>query len=573
MTSEPGANASDEQNKSAASDGLASANADNSEAPVRKLAKTMLENELPQLPEVPQPLSTGTQSSESSADASPVKRVAKTQLELDRSSIEQAAVASASDTQNTIEKEGPSELPESQAPRKVPKTQLEISRPSLNKTKLEIERPDLSGITSDTTMDAPTSEPPTSELPTSEPPISEPPISEPLVSEPLVSESPRANVAKTMMEISLPAQSETAKQVTKVSKTMLDVRSLDAIGMAKALNTPPKPVVPVKVRKTLTQDNLLPDIDQINEALTLPASDYSATQPASARPAIPGDQQELPRTKARNTERFVAKTMLDHSVLSEQLVKSHEKEKMKAAYIAQEKANEPARDFHEVDSKKLAAPCAWTWNSTGSNKSRVQSCDKCQTQVYDFAGMEMPEAEALIFKQESKKKFTLYKRPDGKFMTSDCPVQAARKRNLVLLCVAGAIVMICAVAFFLLMPPPARPPVQADKSPSGSSRSGNPQGGSQPGTNNSVGDGSGSSSTIRPGADGKMHFEAGEQAPAPAAQTTNSSPSSFFVTVSGQQSANTNSNSGTSTTTTTSANPTATTTSTGQTDSQYWDSK
>ncbi len=112
----------------------------------------------------------------------------------------------------------------------------------------------------------------------------------------------------------------------------------------------------------------------------------------------------------------------------------------------------------------MASPCAWSWNGPSGNKGRVKACERCQTQVYDFSGMELPEAEALIYKQESKKRFTLFKRADGKFMTVDCPVQVQRKRNLVLLCVVGALVMISVVALMILMPP-AKPPVAKTQEP------------------------------------------------------------------------------------------------------------
>ncbi|CAN5246111.1 hypothetical protein BH10CYA1_BH10CYA1_09400 [soil metagenome] len=413
----------------------------------RKVAKTMLNGQIPQLPDAQEPPETTDEQDITKSS----KRVAKTKLEMNRPTPEQiveASDAAAAEQEQSI--------------RKVSKTQLEISGPDLTavqeaamtaanqapdnkrtvpKTQLEISRPDLSGI------DIPTK---TSQT----------------------NEGLLKKTSKTMMELSLPALSDTAMQVKKVSKTMLDVSSLDAIGMAKAIRQE-RANVPVTVRKTLTRDQALPKLADVNNALNAAAADAKTvvsssnieTSNSDVATTIKNEETlKKARKRTRGTERFVAKTMLDHSVLSEQVMKSHEKEKVKAAYIAQERASEPTNDFHEVDSNKIASACAWSWTGPSGNKGRVRACERCQTQVYDFGGMEMAEAEALIYKQESKKKFALYKRSDGKFMTTDCPVQVQRKRNLVLLCLVGALVMISAVALMLLMPP-APSPVSKPQAP------------------------------------------------------------------------------------------------------------
>ncbi|MBS1957148.1 MAG: hypothetical protein JST89_23360 [Cyanobacteria bacterium SZAS-4] len=449
MTSESGAGA-DEPDKQNSFD----ANPDGA-IKGRKVAKTMLNGQIPQIPEssVPPEATDEPDLTQSS------KRVAKTKLEMTRPTAEQ--IIAASDTA-AVEQE--------QSKRKVNKTMLEVSRPDLTavqeaaiaaanaapdskrtvpKTQIEVSRPDLSGI------DVPTKSSKTNE------------------------ELPK-KTPKTMMEMSLPAFSDTAKQVKKVSKTMLDVNSLDAIGMAKAIKKE-RANVPVKVRKTLTRDQDLPNLLDVNNALTAAAanehpvisgsdvdSDTVVSTPSRDVNQPPKNEKSLRKASRRTaggTERFVAKTMLDHSILSEQVMRSHEKEKVKAAYIAQERANEPVNAFHAVESDKMASPCAWSWEGPSGNRGRVRACERCQTQVYDFTGMDMADAEALIFKQESKKKFALYKRADGKFMTTDCPVQMQRKRNLILLCVVGALVMIIAVALMILMPPPPPPPAVSAPKP------------------------------------------------------------------------------------------------------------
>ncbi len=494
----------------------------------RKVAKTMLDGQIPQLPDTEEPPEITDEQDITKSS----KRIAKTKLEMNRPTAERIVAAS-----EAVAAE------QEQSTRKVSKTQLEISRPNLTaiqeaaiaaaneapdskrtvpKTQLEINRPDLSGI------DIPTKSSKTNE------------------------ELPK-KTSKTMMEMSLPAFSDTAKQVKKVSKTMLDVSSLDAIGMAKAIKQE-RANVPVKVRKTLTRDQALPNLADVNNALNPAAANANTVVSASnleADTVVSAPNRDVATTiknedtlkkakkRTRGTERFVAKTMLDHSVLSEQVMKSHEKEKVKAAYIAQERANDPVDDFHGVDSNKVASPCAWSWTGPSGNKGRVRACERCQTQVYDFSGMEMSEAEALIFKQESKKKFALYKRADGKFMTTDCPVQVQRKRNLVLLCVVGALVMISAVALMVLMPP-APAPVVKPKAPS----------------------------TVQ-----SKSNESADQQPAGS--------SDFFPAVVGEPTVHTTSpttpgtttqNPSTSTPTTSTDSTTTTTTATGDQDGKYWDS-
>ncbi|MBS1956986.1 MAG: hypothetical protein JST89_22545 [Cyanobacteria bacterium SZAS-4] len=210
-------------------------------------------------------------------------------------------------------------------------------------------------------------------------------------------------VQKTMLELSLPSDFLTAKKGRKVAKTLTEV-------------TPPNSV-----------------------------SQVSSNLDTTIKVSVP----------EHKIERYVAKTMLDHRVLSSALEKSAEKKKIRAAELALERANEPVKEFHQVDSKKMATPCSFTWAERSGD--RVRACSKCHTQVYDFTGMELDEAEALIFKQESIKKATLFKRADGKFMTKNCPLQARRKRNLLLLFVVGALVVLSAVAVLFMMPPQQEP--------------------------------------------------------------------------------------------------------------------
>ncbi len=250
-------------------------------------------------------------------------------------------------------------------------------------------------------------------------------------------------VGKTMLELLLPADFLAAKQGKRVPKTILDFDRLDASDVVKGL----KSQAAVRVSKSLTEVTPPISVSQV--------SDLDKTAKCAESSAL--DTKVKVSAPEHGSERYVAKTMLDHQVLSSALEKSAEKKKIRAAELALERSNEPVKEFHQVDSKKMATPCTFTWSESGG-KDRVRACSQCRAQVYDFTGMELDDAEALIFKQESLKKATLFKRADGKFMTKNCPLQAQRKRNLFLLCIFGALVMLSAVAVLIMMPPQPNPP-------------------------------------------------------------------------------------------------------------------
>lgn len=218
-------------------------------------------------------------------------------------------------------------------------------------------------------------------------------------------------VTKTLLDAPLP-ESENSQLEDNVSKTLLEA-PIPQTKEAKRTRS---------VAKTMLEANL-----PVNEQL----------EPDSQAHAEPARQ-------------FVAKTMLDHSVLLDTLNKYAERKSERAAEEAKERADQPAVEFHPVDSKKLAQACAWRWDDEHS-KDRFRYCANCQTQVYNFAGLELPEAEALVFKRENKRNPTLYKRADGKFMTRDCPVQVSRKKRIVLFSIAGASVFLVFVTLAIVV--------------------------------------------------------------------------------------------------------------------------
>jgi hypothetical protein len=153
---------------------------------------------------------------------------------------------------------------------------------------------------------------------------------------------------------------------------------------------------------------------------------------------------------AQRVQRFVAKTLLDCDVLANMLQKFQVHKVEVAAEEAQIRASLPGVEFHPVDSKKLAKRCAWRWDDDSTERFRY--CQTCKSQVYNFEGLELAQAEALILIRENKRNATLYKRPDGKFMTQDCPVQVKKKRTIVFLSTVVAAMLVVLISTLILIP-------------------------------------------------------------------------------------------------------------------------
>jgi hypothetical protein len=163
------------------------------------------------------------------------------------------------------------------------------------------------------------------------------------------------------------------------------------------------------------------------------------------------------RDMAQKTD-FVERTKLDHIVLKDVLKKSFEEQVIKVSEQIKAQAAEPAKPFKPIDTYRQASPCSSTC-AAGTEKEKVTFCEACHLQVYDFTGMELPEAEELIFKRENKRAVVLYKRQDGRFLTSDCPVGANKRQKQILVIAAGIIVALLGIAAAIFAP---RPPEQAN---------------------------------------------------------------------------------------------------------------
>ena len=166
---------------------------------------------------------------------------------------------------------------------------------------------------------------------------------------------------------------------------------------------------------------------------------------------------------AAKREEHVARTMLDHELILDQLGDSISRieQKQMEEIKEKEKEQEEKELTDPISNFKTAKSCPWTWEDTGAH-DKFRFCGECDNLIYDFKGMTNTEAEALIFQRENKSKYTLLKRADGKFMTANCPHGAKKMRFVafVTLVVVGLVSLVVAVSAFIASQPKPQP-VQA----------------------------------------------------------------------------------------------------------------
>ena len=79
-------------------------------------------------------------------------------------------------------------------------------------------------------------------------------------------------------------------------------------------------------------------------------------------------------------------------------------------------------NFNVKDIKyKIAKPCQAKWQDMDDHIN-YRHCHLCEKPVYDFSKMSEKEILELLGKPEVSC-IRVYKRPDGKIMTKDCPVR------------------------------------------------------------------------------------------------------------------------------------------------------
>lgn len=143
----------------------------------------------------------------------------------------------------------------------------------------------------------------------------------------------------------------------------------------------------------------------------------------------------------------VDKTKLDMDAVLDMASKTVAEKDDKLREELEARPAEPVKPIQPIEKFRPATPCKSTWDKmTGSGT--VRFCEQCKLQVYDFSETELAEAEETVFKREGKKNFVLYRRKDGKFLTSDCPVAVKNKQMVV---VAGIVAVVLATGIVIVL--------------------------------------------------------------------------------------------------------------------------
>jgi hypothetical protein len=160
----------------------------------------------------------------------------------------------------------------------------------------------------------------------------------------------------------------------------------------------------------------------------------------------------------------VATTILDHGAVKDVVSRSFAKQSARVTEELRLRAAEPLKPLPQIENYKTATPCS-SLIGTSDSKERCTYCPHCKIPVYDFTGLELAEAEKLIFKWENRENAPLYKRADGRFLTVDCPVAIKAQRDRILAIVGGSVLVVCVLALLLFMPRPAPTVVSQPKQP------------------------------------------------------------------------------------------------------------
>jgi len=124
---------------------------------------------------------------------------------------------------------------------------------------------------------------------------------------------------------------------------------------------------------------------------------------------------------------------------------------------------------HPIEKYRKALPCQANWDDmSGTDQYRI--CGACKLFVYDFSSMELPAAMQIVFQRESKENPKFFKRKDGRFLTSDCPIGAKRGKQMALT-IVGVLLVVGLLIVLVMSAPPPQPAVTSVQQPPAPARS------------------------------------------------------------------------------------------------------
>lgn len=167
--------------------------------------------------------------------------------------------------------------------------------------------------------------------------------------------------------------------------------------------------------------------------------------------------EELKRLKKEGAAPTVLKTFLDLDACRQVAYTMASEKEARLKEELESRPVEPAKPFVPINNYKQSLPCSSMWDKLQGTE-RVRFCSKCSLQVYDFSKVELPEAEEIIFQKEGKRQFVLFKRPDGKFLTANCPV-AVKNQYMMMTGIAVGVLVVGGLIILMALNPPQQPAV------------------------------------------------------------------------------------------------------------------
>lgn len=160
-----------------------------------------------------------------------------------------------------------------------------------------------------------------------------------------------------------------------------------------------------------------------------------------------------PQRKIKKLDAKVARTVLDTDACRDVVASSHVVKEQKLQEMIENLVPEAPKNLQPIEKYGQATPCGVQWDPKATTK-KFQICASCQLHVYDFAKMDMKEVQNLVFSREGKEEPKFFRRADGKFLTADCPVGRARKKQNIILAITALCLIFCLFLFANLSAPP-----------------------------------------------------------------------------------------------------------------------
>lgn len=172
----------------------------------------------------------------------------------------------------------------------------------------------------------------------------------------------------------------------------------------------------------------------------LPALETGAADPGASN--LPPALRELQEAADK-----VDKTKLDQDALRDMAVSAKSELEARIRDELASRPLEPHKPSPCIANYRMAARCSATCE-TSYKGEKVSFCQRCKLRVYDLNGLDDTEAQQLVFKMEGRQDAALFKRADGKFLTSNCPVG----QSILLSRMVGGAFSAAALAAIFLVP-------------------------------------------------------------------------------------------------------------------------